>query len=93
MCWQPDVQAHEEYLDKLMKSYFDGFMEYADEMIDFGYQGDWDDATTMNEVIDDVRRRVTKLLKNRHSGYVKSSVVDRLTTITVDWKRMLGLDL
>jgi hypothetical protein len=68
MCWRPDVQAHEEYLDKLIKSYFHGFMNYADEMLDFGYQGDWDDATTMKEVIGDVRKRVKKLLKQRGSG-------------------------
>lgn len=76
MCGTPDVQAHEEYLDKLIKSYFDGFMSYADEMLDFGYQGDWDDATTIKEVIGDVKQRVTEILKQRGSGGVTPAAVD-----------------
>ena len=92
MCWQPDVEAHERYLDRLMKAYFNAFMEYANEVIDFDYHGSWHDARTIKEFSDDARRRVTKLVRHRNSGRIKSSGVDQLASVTVDWKRILGLD-
>ena len=81
-------------MKRTMKPYFGAFWRCVNDYVDFGAadQDPWDDSTIADEFCAETRRRVMALLKNLRSGHIESSIVDTLTSVSVDWDRMLGLD-
>jgi hypothetical protein len=92
MCWQPDWTAHNMCMARTMKAYYDAFWTCVNDYVDFGVEEAWGDAKIADEFCAETRKRVTALLKHLNGGRSESSVVDTLSSVSVDWDQMLGLD-